>query len=218
MNNEEFNNSKSYNKSGTNTQELEIRPESYNTNKTLNNKFKEPFNNVNPRNSNSHTSQGYNNNDSNNKNSNIKAQSNKVENLGIVDSIKRPNSSENKQNNDNDNITDDLPKSKAELRRYYSDKNKKVEKAKTLKYLARGQISIKYKVFLITLWIIFLASFIVGFITHFDLKLPVTASGIIWSFSFIVLVIAIVYSVIFYKISKSNLPEEKYRLLQNFPL
>lgn len=141
-----------------------------------------------------------NNNNENNENSAHQKNNTMQNNLGIIDSL---------------DINDS--KSKAELRKKISDKRKKTEKQKLLKTLSKGNLSLKYKIFLITLWIVFLASFIIGFITHFEIKLPITASGIIWSFSFIIFIVALIYSRIFYRVSKSNDAEEKLRLLKNFP-
>lgn len=95
---------------------------------------------------------------------------------------------------------------------------KKKEKEKVLKSLSRGDLSIKYLIFIIILYVIFLITLIIGFILHFDLKLHVTASGILWTFSFIMLVLSIFYTLIYKKIKKSKDPEEKYNLIRYFPL
>ena len=105
-----------------------------------------------------------------------------------------------------------------EINKEKKDNRKHSLKLKSLKALGKGQISLKYKVFVITLWIIFFISFLVGFITHFNLKLPITASGIIWSFNFIIFIIALIYTYLYYKIIRSPLPEDKLKLLQNFPM
>ncbi len=131
-------------------------------------------------------------------------QSNKIVNLAIIESMEK-----------NEELT--KVKSKAESRKINLGIRKKNEKLKLLKSINRGIISVKYKIFLATLWIIFLISFIVGFITHFEIKLPVTASGIIWTFSFIFLILASIYSYLYFKINKSDNSEEKLNLLRLFP-
>ena len=78
--------------------------------------------------------------------------------------------------------------------------------------------SIKYSIFVATLWLIFLAAFIVGFIVHFDVKGPVTASGIIWSFSALVFFLAVVYSYIYYKAKRNISSEYLQRYLRMFPV
>lgn len=92
--------------------------------------------------------------------------------------------------------------------------NKKSKNKKSKKYY----FSIKYTVLLITLWLIFTASFIVGFIVHFDVKSAVNASSIIWSFSGIILVVSILYSIVYYKARKARTNEELGRLLKFIPL
>jgi len=115
-------------------------------------------------------------------------------------------------------ITDESKSKKyIEDRKKKSEKRKQSEKNQLKKSINRGGISMKYKIFLITLWIVFFSSFIVGFITHFEIKLPITASGIIWCFSFIMLIVAVIYSHFYYKICRSDDVEEKIKLLKNFP-
>lgn len=150
----------------------------------------------------------FSNNNFNNDNSSNQKNTlpNKLDCLGIIEPIEKSNSDYSLKS-----------KSKSELRKINSEIRKKNEKQKLLKSLSRGKLSIKYKIFLITLWIVFLASFIVGFITHFEIKLPITASGIIWSFSFVILIVALIYSMVYYKVAKSVDAEEKFRLLKYYP-
>jgi len=136
------------------------------------------------------------------------SKSSNLDNLDIIESFNIKN--KNIDNNDN-NIN-------LEFKKQINSNRKKKEKEKLLKNLSRGEISIKYLIFVIILFLIFLVSFIVGFILHFDLKLHVTASGIIWTFSFIMLCLTIFYSYIYYKIKKTKIVEEKYKLLKCFPM
>jgi hypothetical protein len=139
------------------------------------------------------------------KNQTENSKSSNLENLDIIDSY-------NIKNTNNDNNYN------LEYKKQINSNRKKKEKEKFLKNLSRGEISIKYLIFIIILFIIFLVSLIVGFILHFDLKLHVTASGIIWTFSFILLCLTIFYSYIYFKIKKAKIIEEKYKLLRYFPM
>jgi hypothetical protein len=90
----------------------------------------------------------------------------------------------------------------------------RMKRKKKTKYV----ISLKYKIFLIVLWLIFLSSFIVGFILHFDVKSPVSASSILWAFSFCVFCVCVVYSVIFYKAKHAKTQEELGKYLKFVPV
>jgi len=92
--------------------------------------------------------------------------------------------------------------------------SERMKKKRKTKYV----LSLKHKIFLIILWLIFLSSFVVGFIIHFDVKSSVNASSIIWSFSSIIFCICLIYSVIFYKAKNAKTQEELGKYLRLVPL
>ena len=77
--------------------------------------------------------------------------------------------------------------------------------------------SSKHTAYLISIWIIFVAVFITGFIVHFDTDNNVTASSILWTFSAVILFFAIIYSYLYYKCAKAKNKEELYRYLKFIP-
>ena len=89
-------------------------------------------------------------------------------------------------------------------------KHKKVEK---------HYFSIKYTIFLASIWIIFFAAFIVGFIVHYDVKnSSVTASSIIWTFSGIDFIFSIIFTYLYVKATKAKTNEELHKYLRLIPI
>lgn len=106
-----------------------------------------------------------------------------------------------------DNQTNNVRKRKSKLAKA---KTKKVEK---------HYFSIKYTIFLTSIWIIFIASFIVGFIVHYDIKnSSVTASSIIWTFSGLDFVFSIIFTYLYVKAKKAKTNEELYKYLRLIPI
>ena len=77
--------------------------------------------------------------------------------------------------------------------------------------------SSRHTAYLISIWIIFVAVFITGFIVHFDTDNNITASSILWTFSAVLLFFAILYSYLYYKCSKAKSKEELYKYLRFIP-
>lgn len=77
--------------------------------------------------------------------------------------------------------------------------------------------SFRHTIYLITLWVIFAATFIIGFIVHFDTVQNVTASSIMWTFSIILFVFCILYSYNYYRCIKAKTEEELQNYLKYFP-
>jgi hypothetical protein len=94
------------------------------------------------------------------------------------------------------------------------------KKLKRIKKQSKSHIyfSIKYKIFLIIIWLIFFASFIVGFIVHYEVKSHVNASTIIWTFSSIIFCVSVIYSYLYYKANSNSSPENMRNYLKYFPL
>ena len=93
------------------------------------------------------------------------------------------------------------------------EKEKKRKRKKALKLY----FSSKHTVYLITLWLIFLLSFIIGFVVHFDTTKNVTASSILWTFSIVVCFFSVLYSYNYYKCKKAKSEEELQKYLKYFP-
>ena len=77
--------------------------------------------------------------------------------------------------------------------------------------------SSRHTAYLFSIWIIFIAVFITGFIVHFDTDNNVTASSILWTFSGVLLCFAIIYSYLYYKCSKAKNNQELYKYLRFIP-
>ena len=99
----------------------------------------------------------------------------------------------------------------------FNDKKKINDKSRKKKKKHKLYFSFRHTASLITLWGIFLASFIVGFIVHFDTTRNVTASSIIWTFSVIICVASILYSFNYYRCTKAKSDEELQKYLKLFP-
>ena len=77
--------------------------------------------------------------------------------------------------------------------------------------------SSRHTAYLFSIWFVFIAVFITGFIVHFDTDNNVTASSILWTFSGVLLFFAIIYSYLYYKCSKAKSKEELYKYLRFIP-
>ena len=64
--------------------------------------------------------------------------------------------------------------------------------------------SSRHTAYLISIWLVFVAVFITGFIVHFDTVENVTESSILWTFSGVLLFFALIYSYLYYKCSKAK--------------
>ena len=77
--------------------------------------------------------------------------------------------------------------------------------------------SSRHTAYLYSIWIVFIAVFITGFIVHFDTDSNITASSILWTFSGVLLFFAIIYSYLYYKCCKAKSNEELYKYLKFIP-
>ena len=77
--------------------------------------------------------------------------------------------------------------------------------------------SSRHTAYLISIWLMFVVVFVTGFIVHFDTDNNVTASSILWTFSAVLLLFAIIYSYLYYKCSKAKSNEELYKYLRFIP-
>ena len=77
--------------------------------------------------------------------------------------------------------------------------------------------SSKHTAYLYSVWIVFLAVFITGFIVHFETDSGITASSILWTFSGVLLFFAVIYSYLYYKCKKARSKEELYKYLRFIP-
>ena len=77
--------------------------------------------------------------------------------------------------------------------------------------------SSRHTAFLFSIWIVFAAVFLTGFIVHFDTDNNITASSILWTFSGVLFFFGILYSYLYYKCSKAKSKEELYKYLRFIP-
>ena len=77
--------------------------------------------------------------------------------------------------------------------------------------------SSRHTAYLFSIWIVFIAVFITGFIVHFETDNNVTASSILWTFSGVLFFFGILYSYLYYKCSKAKSKEELYKYLRFIP-
>ena len=77
--------------------------------------------------------------------------------------------------------------------------------------------SSRHTAYLFSVWIVFAAVFICGFIVHFETDDNITASSILWTFSGVILFFAIIYSYLYYKCAKAKSKEELYKYLRFIP-
>ena len=77
--------------------------------------------------------------------------------------------------------------------------------------------SSRHTAYLFSVWFVFVAVFICGFIVHFETDNSVTASSILWTFSGVLLFFAVIYSYLYYKCAKAKSKEELYKYLRFIP-
>ena len=77
--------------------------------------------------------------------------------------------------------------------------------------------SSRHTAYLFSIWFVFVAVFICGFIVHFETDNSVTASSILWTFSAVLLFFAVIYSYLYYKCAKAKSKEELYKYLRFIP-
>ena len=77
--------------------------------------------------------------------------------------------------------------------------------------------SSRHKAYLFSIWIVFTAVFISGFIVHFDTDNNVTPSSILWTFSGVIFFFGVLYSCLYYKCSEAKSKEELYKYLRFIP-
>lgn len=86
-----------------------------------------------------------------------------------------------------------------------------------LEYDESLSFSSRHTAYLISLWVIFMISFICGFVVHFDTEKNVTASSILWTFSAIIFMVSLAYSYAYYKCAKAKSEEELQKYLKYIP-
>lgn len=96
----------------------------------------------------------------------------------------------------------------------FSTEDKRKKKKKNYKKVF---FSSKYTVYLFSLWLIFISAFIVGFILHYEVSNLVTAAGIMWGFSAVIFVLAVLYSWVYFKAKYAQSNEEMAKYLKIFP-
>ena len=77
--------------------------------------------------------------------------------------------------------------------------------------------SSKHTIYLFSIWFVFIIIFISGFIVHYDTIQNVTASSILWTFSSIICIFAILYSYCYYKCLHAKSDKEIQKYLKYIP-
>lgn len=98
-----------------------------------------------------------------------------------------------------------------------SSKQSKNNTKKRIKKKAKLYFSSKHTAYLIVLWLIFLITFIVGFVVHFDTTKNVTASSILWTFSLVIFGFSVLYSYCYYMCSHAKTETELQKYLKYIP-
>ena len=80
-----------------------------------------------------------------------------------------------------------------------------------------NEFNSRHTAYLFSIWIIFIATFMTGFIVHFETDSDITASSIIWTFSGVLLIFALIYSYLYYKCSQAKTGEEMYKYARFIP-
>ena len=78
-------------------------------------------------------------------------------------------------------------------------------------------LSLKHKIYLFSIWLVFIITFISGFIVHYDTIENVTASSILWTFSSIICFLAILYTYCYYKCIHAKSIKEQQKYLKYIP-
>jgi hypothetical protein len=103
-----------------------------------------------------------------------------------------------------------------DLNHSYSTRRKNKEKNK--RKVNKNHLSLKYGIFLFTLWLTFMASFIMGFIVHYDIPNKVNAASIIWTFSGVLFIISMCYTYLYHKAKKCYNSDSLRDYLKYFPI
>ena len=78
-------------------------------------------------------------------------------------------------------------------------------------------LSSKHTIYLFTIWLVFIITFTSGFIVHYDTIENVTASSILWTFSSIICILAILYTYCYYKCIHAKSIKEQQKYLKYIP-
>lgn len=107
---------------------------------------------------------------------------------------------------------------------YYQKKNEdKINKRKRRRMQRKKELekelyfSSKHTIYLFSIWFVFIITFISGFIVHYDTIQNVTASSIIWTFSSIICIFAVLYSYCYYKCLHAKNVKEIQKYLKYIP-
>ena len=107
---------------------------------------------------------------------------------------------------------------------YYKKKNEdKINKRKRRRMQRKKELekelyfSSKHTIYLFSIWFVFIIIFISGFIVHYDTIQNVTASSILWTFSSIICIFAILYSYCYYKCLHAKSDKEIQKYLKYIP-
>ena len=107
---------------------------------------------------------------------------------------------------------------------YYQKKNEdKINERKRRRIQRKKELekelylSSKHTIYLFSIWFVFIIIFISGFIVHYDTIQNVTASSILWTFSSIICIFAILYSYCYYKCLHAKSDKEIQKYLKYIP-
>ena len=107
---------------------------------------------------------------------------------------------------------------------YYQKKNEdKINKRKRRRMQRKKELekelyfSSKHTIYLFSIWFVFIIIFISGFIVHYDIIQNVTASSILWTFSSIICIFAILYSYCYYNCLHAKSDKEIQKYLKYIP-
>ena len=107
---------------------------------------------------------------------------------------------------------------------YYQKKNEdKINERKRRRMQRKKELekelyfSSKHTIYLFSIWFVFIIIFISGFIVHYDTIQNVTASSILWTFSSIICIFAILYSYCYYKCLHAKSDKEIQKYLKYIP-
>lgn len=80
-------------------------------------------------------------------------------------------------------------------------------------------INIKHYIFITVLWTGFLSSLIIGFLLHFEFETGITASSIMFSLSFLLFLLSILYSILLIKLKNKERVNDlsRFKLFNLFP-
>lgn len=91
-------------------------------------------------------------------------------------------------------------------------------KIKSINKKCELKLSIRHTIFIVMMWVACISSLIIGMILHFPLDSGVTASSILWTISFIFLLLSLLFSYFYYKIRYDLISkQDEVRYLSYFP-